>query len=79
MIETESKKLKQAEWLTAHTLSKEQFKQLIQNKIKRAAQYQTASHIKREVLKGAVWIAQCNIVRERGPDSALKTCCERAD
>jgi methionine synthase II (cobalamin-independent) len=54
MIETESKKLRQAEWLKTHTLSKEQFKQLIQNKIDRAAKYQTASHIKREVLKSAV-------------------------
>lgn len=54
MQETESKKLSQAEWLTAHTLNKEQFKQLIQNKIKRAAQYQAVSQIKREVLKSAV-------------------------
>jgi hypothetical protein len=44
----------------------------------RAAQFQTASHIKREVLKGADWIAKCNIVRERGPGNALKTCSERA-
>jgi hypothetical protein len=26
-----------------------------------------------------VRIAQCNIVRERGPEDALKTCSERAD
>ena len=53
-MDQDSKKLKQAEWSKAHTLSQEQFKQLIQNKIKRAAQYQTASQIKREVLKSAV-------------------------
>jgi methionine synthase II (cobalamin-independent) len=53
-MDQDSKKLRQAEWLKAHTLSKEQFKQLIQNKIDRAARYQTASHIKREALKSVV-------------------------
>jgi hypothetical protein len=53
-MDQDSKKLKQAEWLTAHTLTKDQFKQLIQNKTQRAAQYQTASQIKREVIKVAV-------------------------
>jgi hypothetical protein len=53
-MDQDSKKLKQAEWLMKHTLSQEQFKQLIQNKIQRAAQYQTASYIKREVLKSAI-------------------------
>jgi hypothetical protein len=53
-MDQDRKKLKQAEWLEKHTLSQEQFKQLIQNKISRAAHYQTASHIKREVLKSAI-------------------------
>jgi hypothetical protein len=48
-MDQDRKKLRQAEWIVTHTLTKDQFKQLIQNKIKRAAQYQTASHIKREV------------------------------
>ena len=53
-MDQDSKKLKQAEWLKTYTLSQEQFKQLIQNKMSRASQYQAAGHIKREVLKGAV-------------------------
>ncbi len=36
------KKIKEAEWLVTHTLTKEQFKQLIQNKVKRVAQYHRA-------------------------------------
>jgi hypothetical protein len=36
------KKIKEAEWLATHTLTKEQFKQLIQNKMKRAAHYHRA-------------------------------------
>ena len=36
------KKIKEAEWTLKHTLTKEQFKQLIQNKTKRAAQYHRA-------------------------------------
>ena len=53
-MDQDSKKLRQAEWLKTHTLSQEQFKQLIQNKIQRAALYQNARHIKREVLKSAI-------------------------
>lgn len=37
-----------AEWLVKHTLTKEQFQQLIQNKINRAVQYHQAVS-KREV------------------------------
>jgi len=33
------RKIKEAEWLVKHTLTKEQFQKLIQNKINRAAQY----------------------------------------
>jgi hypothetical protein len=33
------RKIKEAEWLVKHTLTKEQFKQLIQNKMNRAALY----------------------------------------
>ena len=36
------RKIKEAEWTVKHTLTKEQFKQLIQNKMKRAAQYHRA-------------------------------------
>jgi hypothetical protein len=36
------KKIKEAEWLAKHTLTTEQFKQLIQNKMKRATQYHQA-------------------------------------
>jgi hypothetical protein len=36
------KKIKEAEWTVKHTLTKEQFKQLIQNKMKRAVQYHRA-------------------------------------
>ena len=41
------KKIKEAEWLAKHTLTTEQFKQLIQNKMKRATQYHRAAN-KRE-------------------------------
>ena len=36
MIETDIKKLKEAEWLRQHTLTKEHTKQLILDKFKRA-------------------------------------------
>ena len=36
------KKIKEAEWTAKHTLTKEQFKQLVQNKMNRAAQYHRA-------------------------------------
>ena len=36
------KKIKEAEWTVKHTLTKEQFKQLIQNKMERATQYHRA-------------------------------------
>ena len=36
MTETDTKKLKEAEWLRQHTLTQEQTKQLILNKLKRA-------------------------------------------
>jgi hypothetical protein len=36
------KKIKEAEWTVKHTLTKEQFQKLIQNKINRAAQYHRA-------------------------------------
>jgi len=36
IMTTDSKKLKEAEWIKAHTLTKEQSKQLIQSKFKRA-------------------------------------------
>jgi len=47
MTETDSKKLKEAEWLRQHTLTQEQTKQLILNKFKRAVAMQSASN-KRE-------------------------------
>lgn len=36
MIDTDIKKLKEAEWLRQHTLTQEDTKQLILNKLKRA-------------------------------------------
>ncbi len=42
MIETDSKKLNEAEWLRQHTLTKDQTKQLILNKLKRAEDMQSA-------------------------------------
>ena len=36
------RKIKEAEWTVKHTLTKEQFKQLVQNKMHRAAQYHQA-------------------------------------
>jgi hypothetical protein len=47
MTETDSKKLKEAEWIRQHTLTQEQTKQLILNKLKRAEAMHSAS-IKRE-------------------------------
>ena len=47
MTETDSKKLKEAEWLRQHTLTQEQTKQLILNKLKRATEHLALS--KREM------------------------------
>ena len=48
MLETENKKLRQAEFTKQHTLSQEQLKQLLDGKIERARLYYNASQIKRE-------------------------------
>ena len=45
------KKIKEAEWTVKHTLTKEQFKQLIQNKMHRATQYHRAVN-QREIAQG---------------------------
>ena len=47
MTETDSKKLKEAEWIRQYTLTKEQTNQLILNKLKRAEAMQSVL-IKRE-------------------------------
>jgi hypothetical protein len=49
MIETDSKKLREAEYTKTYTLSPEQLKQLFEAKISRAKQYHAASR-KRETL-----------------------------
>ena len=49
MLETDIKQTQKAEWLKTHTLSPEQLKQLIQNKLVRAAQFHDAVR-KREAL-----------------------------
>ena len=49
MTETDSKKLKEAEWLRLHTLTPEQNKQLILDKLKRATEHHNAFK-KREML-----------------------------
>lgn len=48
MTETDIKKLKEAEWTRQHTLTKDQTKQLILNKLKRAEEMRSAL-IKREM------------------------------
>lgn len=48
MTETDSKKLKEVEWLRQHTLTPEQSKQLILNKLKRAEDMHLAL-VKREM------------------------------
>jgi len=48
MTETDSKKLKEAEWIRQHTLTQEQTKQLILNKLRRATELQSAL-LKREM------------------------------
>ena len=42
MTETDIKKQKEAEWLRQHTLTQEQTKQLILNKLKRASEMHSA-------------------------------------
>jgi hypothetical protein len=49
MTETDSKKLKEAEWIRQHTLTTEQTKQLILNKFRRASDMHLAL-AKREML-----------------------------
>lgn len=49
MIDTETRIKQQAEWLKLHTLTQEQTKVLIQNKLRRATEMHTALN-KREVL-----------------------------
>jgi hypothetical protein len=48
MTETDSKKLKEAEWIRKYTLTQEQTKQLILNKFRRAEVMQS-SLLKREM------------------------------
>jgi len=48
MIETDSKKLTEAEWIRQHTLTRDQTKQLILNKLKRAEDMHRAL-VKREM------------------------------
>jgi len=51
MKDIEDKRLKQAEWLQQHTLTREQTKQLILNKLKRAEAMHKALR-KREIAQG---------------------------
>jgi hypothetical protein len=53
MIEIDSKKQQEAEWTRQHELTKEQFKQLIVNKMTRAKHYHRAVS-KREMFKDVV-------------------------
>ena len=48
MTETDSKKIKEVEWIRQHTLTQEQTKQLILNKLKRAEDMHLAL-VKREM------------------------------
>ena len=47
------RQIREAEFIRQHTLSPEQLKKLLEDKIVRARQYQTASLVKQEVLKSA--------------------------
>ena len=78
MIETDKKKQREAEFTQKYTLTEQDFRKMILEKAERARVYSKAVR-KREIAQEWLWTAKCNIVRERGPDSALKTCCERAD
>jgi len=49
MKETDSKQTQKAKWLESHTLSPDQFKKLIENKMVRATQHREALR-KREAL-----------------------------
>jgi hypothetical protein len=51
MTETDSRKLKEAEFTRQHTLSPEQFKKLLEGKMTRARQYYNAVLVKREMSK----------------------------
>lgn len=53
MIVRDQKIERQAEFTRQHTLSPEQFKKLLEDKIVRAEQYHKAVFLKREVLKSA--------------------------
>lgn len=47
------RKIREAEFTRQHTISPEQFKKLIKDKMERARQYYNAGLIKREALKSA--------------------------
>ena len=45
------KKIREAEFTRQHTLSPEQFKKLLEDKMARASQYYNAASVKRETFK----------------------------
>ena len=57
------RQIREAEFTRQHTLSPEQLKKLLEDKMERARQYYNAVSLKRKVLKGADWIAQCEVYR----------------
>ena len=53
------RKIREAEFTRQYTLSPEQLKKLLEDKMARARQYYNAVLVKREVLKSAGSIAKC--------------------
>jgi len=51
-----NKKLKEAEWIRMHTLNKDQFNKLIQEKLKRAAEQRAALHRQEILIQKYRWL-----------------------
>ena len=69
------KKIREAEWTVKHTLTKEQFQKLIQNKVKRVEQYHRAVS-KQESRPNARYY--CNVVGETRSLQHTINSCKRA-
>ena len=75
---TDKKKQREAEFTQKYTLTPQDFRKMILEKVARNQVYSNTVR-KREIAQGWSWTAKCNKVRERGPGNALKICSERAD
>ena len=65
MTKTDDKKLKEAEWIRQHTLTKEQTKELILNKLKRAEAMHFAVKKQRTLGQPQRWLQ--SVYGKRGP------------